>query len=44
MDPTALLFLMLAIASEIAGTVGLKASEGFARLGPSALAVVGYAS
>ena len=43
MNPAALLFLILAIASEVAGTAGLKASEGFARLGPSALALVGYA-
>ena len=43
MNPTALLFLVLAIASEVVGTAGLKASEGFARLGPSALAVLGYA-
>ena len=43
MNPTALLLLVLAIASEVAGTAGLKASEGFGRLGPSALAVLGYA-
>jgi multidrug transporter EmrE-like cation transporter len=43
MNPTALLLLVLAIASEVAGTAGLKASEGFGRLGPSALALVGYA-
>ena len=43
MNPTALLFLILAIAAEVAGTAGLKASEGFGRLGPSALAVIGYA-
>jgi len=43
MNPTALLFLALAIASEVAGTAGLKASEGFGRLAPSALAVLGYA-
>jgi small multidrug resistance pump len=43
MNPTALLFLALAIASEVAGTGGLKASEGFGRLAPSALAVLGYA-
>ena len=42
MNPTALLLLVLAIASEVAGTAGLKASEGFGRLGPSALAVLGY--
>ena len=43
MSPSALVFLVLAIASEVAGTAGLKASEGFGRLGPSALAVLGYA-
>jgi multidrug transporter EmrE-like cation transporter len=43
MNPTALLLLVLAIASEVAGTVGLKASEGFGRLGPSMLALLGYA-
>ena len=43
MNPTALVFLVLAIASEVAGTAGLKASEGCGRLGPSALAVLGYA-
>ena len=43
MNPTALLVLVLAIASEVAGTAGLKASEGFVRPGPSALAVLGYA-
>jgi multidrug transporter EmrE-like cation transporter len=43
MNPSALLLLVLAIASEVAGTAGLKASEGFGRMGPSALAVIGYA-
>ena len=43
MNPSALVFLISAIASEVAGTAGLKASEGFGRLGPSALAVLGYA-
>jgi small multidrug resistance pump len=43
MNPSALLYLVLAIASEVAGTAGLKASEGFGRLGPSALALLGYA-
>ncbi len=42
MNPTALLLLVLAITAEVIGTAGLKASEGFARLGPSMLAVVGY--
>jgi multidrug transporter EmrE-like cation transporter len=43
MNPSALLLLVLAIAAEVAGTAGLKASEGFGRLGPSALAIFGYA-
>ena len=43
MNPSSLLFLVLGIACEIAGTAGLKASEGFGWLGPSALAVLGYA-
>ena len=43
MNPSALLFLVLAIGAEVAGTAGLKASEGFGRLGPSALALLGYA-
>ena len=43
MNPTALVLLVLAIASEVAGTAGLKASAGFARLGPSLLAILGYA-
>lgn len=43
MNPSALLFLVLAIAAEVAGTAGLKASEGFGRVVPSALALFGYA-
>ena len=31
---------LLAILSEVVGTVALKASDGFARLGPTALVVV----
>jgi multidrug transporter EmrE-like cation transporter len=42
MNPRALVFLVLAIAAEVAGTAGLKASEEFGRLGPSTLAVLGY--
>jgi len=37
-----LLLLLLAILSEVVGTVALKTSDGFARLGPTALVVVGY--
>ncbi|MEY3003370.1 MAG: hypothetical protein RLZZ491_546 [Pseudomonadota bacterium] len=37
------LFLILAIAGEIIGTTALKASDGFSRLGPSLVAVTGYA-
>lgn len=38
------LFLAVAIVSEVVGTSALKASEGFSRLWPSAIVVVGYAS
>ena len=44
MKPLALTLLLLAIAAEVAGTAGLKASEGFSRFGPSVLAVLGYAA
>ena len=37
------LILMLAIAAEVVATSSLKASEGFTRLWPSAMVVVGYA-
>jgi small multidrug resistance pump len=43
MNPSALVLLVLAIGAKAAGTAGLKGSEGFGRLGPSALAVIGYA-
>lgn len=36
------LILLLAIASEIVGTLSLRASEGFSKLGPSILVVAGY--
>ncbi len=36
-------FLSVAIVSEVIGTSALKASEGFSRLWPSAIVVVGYA-
>jgi multidrug transporter EmrE-like cation transporter len=42
MNAGSLLLLLLAILSEGVGTVALKASDGFARLGPTALVVVGY--
>jgi multidrug transporter EmrE-like cation transporter len=42
MNPGSMLILVLAIASEVVGTVALKASEGFARLGPGVLVVIGY--
>ncbi|MBB4687416.1 DMT family transporter [Amycolatopsis jiangsuensis] len=38
----AYLYLALAIAAEVTGTVSLKLSEGFSRLVPSVLVVVGY--
>lgn len=37
------LLLSAAIVAEVAGTSFLKASEGFTRLGPSLVVVVGYA-
>ena len=36
------LFLLLAIAAETVGTMGLQASQQFTKIGPSALAVVSY--
>jgi len=36
------LFLALAIASEVVATISLKLSEGFTRLVPSVVVVVGY--
>ena len=42
MNPGSMLILLLAILSEVVGTVALKASEGFARLGPNVLVVIGY--
>ncbi len=37
------LFLSIAIVSEVIGTSALKASDGFTRLWPSVIVVVGYA-
>ncbi|MBF6174370.1 DMT family transporter [Nocardia blacklockiae] len=37
------LLLVLAIASEVTATVSLKLSEGFSKVGPSVVVVVGYA-
>ena len=42
MNAGSLLLLLVAILSEVVGTVALKTSDGFARLGPTALVVVGY--
>ncbi|MDQ3791693.1 MAG: multidrug efflux SMR transporter [Actinomycetota bacterium] len=42
MNPSSMLILVLAIMSEVVGTVALKASEGFSRLGPIVLVAVGY--
>lgn len=36
------LFLMVAIVAEVAATSALKASDGFSKLGPSLLVVLGY--
>jgi small multidrug resistance pump len=38
----AYLLLALAIVAEVTGTISLKLSEGFARLGPSIIVVAGY--
>ncbi|MBR7654032.1 QacE family quaternary ammonium compound efflux SMR transporter [Ochrobactrum oryzae] len=35
-------FLAIAIVSEVIGTLSLKASEGFTRLGPSLIVVIAY--
>lgn len=40
---TAWLLLGLAIVAEVVGTSALKASEGFTRLGPSVVVMLGYA-
>ncbi|WP_027882357.1 DMT family transporter [Meiothermus rufus] len=37
-------FLLVAIVSEVIGSTGLKASQGFSKLGPSLVVVLGYAS
>ncbi len=42
MNPSALLLLVVAVVSEVVGTAGLKASEGFTRVGPSVVVVIGY--
>jgi len=39
-----LLLLACAIAAEVVGTLALKASDGFTRLGPSILVLLGYAA
>ena len=39
----AYVFLMVAIVAEVIGTVALKASDGFTRLGPSLVTMLGYA-
>ena len=38
----ALIYLAMAIIAEIAGTIALKASEGFTKLVPSLIVIVGY--
>ncbi len=42
MKPAALLVLFAAIVSEVVGTAGLKASEGFSRVVPIMVVVVAY--
>lgn len=36
------LFLVLAITSEVLGTLALRSAEGFTRFGPSLIAILGY--
>jgi small multidrug resistance pump len=38
------LYLVIAIVAEVAGTSALKASEGFSKLAPSLIVVVGFAT
>jgi small multidrug resistance pump len=38
------LFLIVAIMSEVAGTAALKSAEGFTKVWPSTIVVLGYAS
>lgn len=40
---TAWLYLALAIASEVSGTVALRYADGFTKFGPSAIVIAGYA-
>ena len=42
-DMNAYVYLMLAIVGEVIATSALKASEGFSRLWPSLIVVIGYA-
>ena len=42
MKPAALLILFVAIVSEVVGTAGLKASEGFSRVVPVVVVAVAY--
>ncbi len=38
------IFLLIAIVSEVIGSTGLKASQGFSKIAPSVIVVAGYAS
>lgn len=38
------IFLLVAIVSEVIGSTGLKASQGFSKIAPSVIVVAGYAS
>lgn len=38
------IFLLVAIVSEVIGSTGLKASQGFSKITPSVIVVAGYAS
>ena len=43
MDIMPALFLTIAIVAEVAGTIALKYTDGFTKLGPSSAVVIGYA-
>ena len=43
-QPVAYVYLSLAIVSEVVATTALKSAQGFSRLWPSVVVIVGYAS
>lgn len=42
MNPTLYAIFLVAVAAEVVGTTALKASDGFTRIGPSLIVVLGY--